>query len=97
MSMPKYAARRDANEPDLITVAEQLGWRLWKMHKPADWLGLRRGVWFVVEIKNPDCQGHADEYTTQQKIFHRDVTNCGGKVLVWRTEADLLRDSGARN
>lgn len=96
MATPKFAARRDNNEPELIRFAGRLGWKFWKMHEPADWLGLRRGVWHVVEIKNPDCQGHADEYTAQQRIFHADVFACGGKVLVWRTVEDVMADSGAR-
>ena len=94
--MPKYANRRDANEPELIEFAKRLGWRFWKMHEPADWLGLRRGVWHVAEIKNPNQEGHADEYTAQQKIFMADVFACGGKVLVWRTKEDVMRDSNAR-
>lgn len=93
---PKYAARRDNNEPALVPFAQQIGWRLWKMHEPADWLGLRRGVWHVIEIKNPDQEGHADEYTPQQRLFMAEVFRIGGRVLVWRTKDDVLRDSGAR-
>lgn len=96
MPTPRYAARRDNNEPELVTLATRLGWRLWKMHEPVDWLGLRRGKWHVIEIKNPDCEGHADEYTPQQRIFLRDVHNCGGRVLVWRTIDDVVSDSNSR-
>lgn len=96
MGVPRYAARRDRNEPALILVAEQLGWKLWKLNEPCDWIGLRRGRFHLIEIKHPDCEGHADEFTPQQRIFHRDVENCGGKVLIWRRDTDVMRDSGAR-
>jgi hypothetical protein len=94
--MPKHANRRDNNEEPLIELAKRLGWTFWQMNDPADWLALRRGVWYVLEIKNPDCEGHADEFTGKQVIFHADVKARGGKVLVWRTEEDVLRDSSSR-
>ncbi len=96
MTRPRYAARRDNNEPELVKFAARLGWRLWKTHEPADWIGLREGRWYLIEIKNPDCEGHADEYTPAQVIFHGDVKNCGGRILVWRTIDDVIRDSQAK-
>jgi hypothetical protein len=94
--MPKYAARRDAVEPEVIAFAKNLGWRFWQLGKPCDWLGLRRGVWHAIEVKNQNQQGHADEYTPDQKKFMTEVAACGGRVLVWRTRDCVLRDSGAR-
>lgn len=94
--MPRYAARRDLNEPELVRVARKLHWRLWKMHEPSDFLGLHRGVWHPIEIKNPEYEGQASEFTAQQKLFHTDVKNCGGRVLVWRTELDVINDSQGR-
>lgn len=89
--MPKYAGRRDENEPELVSFARSLGWLLWKLDQPCDWLGLRRGVWQPVEIKSDD-----GELTAKQQIFHTDAQNAGAKVLIWTTESDVLRDSGAR-
>ncbi len=68
---------------------------MFKLNEWGDWLGLRRGRWEIIEIKNPIKEGHADEYTAKQKIFHTDVKNMGGRILIWRTDADVLRDSGA--
>jgi len=59
-------------------------------------LALRRGVWYALEIKNPDCQGHADEYTYDQRKFMAEVAAVGGRVLVWRSKSDVLADSNAR-
>lgn len=96
MGKPRYALKRDANEPELVKLAHSLGWRFWKLHEPADWLALRRGVWHVVEIKNPDCEGHADEYTYDQRKFRAEVFACNGRLLTWRTKDDVFRDSNAR-
>lgn len=95
MSMPKHG-QRDNNEPEVIGFARKIGWRFWKLDQPCDWLALRRGVWYALEIKNPDCQGHADEYTMDQRKFMAEVAACGGRVLVWRTKDDVLAASNAR-
>jgi len=96
MGLNRHAARRDNNDGDLRKFAERLGWRLWPLKEPCDYLGLRRGEFHAVEIKNPDCEGHADEFTADEIKFMTEVKNCGGRILVWRRESDVLRDSGAR-
>lgn len=94
--MPKYAGRRDNNDSSLRAIAERLGWWLIQTDEPTDYIGVLRGVYNLIEIKNPDCEGHADEYTDKQKIFHQLALNRGAPILVWRTENDILRDSQAR-
>lgn len=91
MGMPKYAARRDANEQPLIKLAERLGWRLWKLDVPCDWLGCRRGVWHPIEIKSED-----GTLTPDQQVFHAEAFRCGATVLVWKTPEDVLAASQAR-
>lgn len=96
MGMPKYNARRDNNESPLVTLAIQLGWWMHKSQELGDWVGWRRGEWQVIEIKNPNQQGHADEYTPKQRLFRAEAFKRGAKILVWRVDADVYRDSGAR-
>lgn len=96
MAMPRHAARRDSVEPELVTFARRIGWELWKLDTPCDWLGLRRGTWYAIEIKDPDKRGHADEFTYDQRRFLADVAARGGRVLVWYVREDIMRDSGAR-
>lgn len=96
MGMPKYAARRDKVEPEVIEFAGKLGWKFWELKTPCDWLGLRRGQWFTIEVKDPAKEGHADEFTQPQRAFLAEVARCGGRVLVWRSKEDVMRDSGAR-
>ena len=66
------------------------------MNVPADWLGLYLDGWHVIEIKNPDKLGYKYEFTKDQKEFNEAVKNRGGKVLIWRTDADVFRDSRPR-
>lgn len=94
--MRRYAQRRDSNELPLVRFAERLGARLWRLDEPCDFLMLFRGRWEAVEIKNPEQEGHADEYTLLQREFHAEVFQRGGRVLVWRTKDDCLRDLGGR-
>jgi hypothetical protein len=96
MSLHRRAARRDNNDPELRTFAERMGWRLWQLKEPCDYIGLRRGVWFAIEIKNPDCEGHKDEFTYDEKKFIAEVSAVGGRILLWRTKDDVIRDSQAR-
>jgi len=91
MTMPRYAARRDANEPQLVTFARALGWWLTKLDEPCDWLGCRRGVWYPIEVKTED-----GELTAKQQIFHREAFKRGARVLIWKSTDDVLRDSNAR-
>lgn len=93
--MPKHG-RRDNNDHDLVTFARQFGWRCWKLDQPCDYLALRRGVWYALEIKNPECEGHAEEYTYDQRKFLAEVAAVGGRVLVWRTRGDVMQASNAR-
>lgn len=96
MTTHRYAARRDNNDPELVTFARRIGWELFPVKEYCDYFGLRRGVWYAVEIKNPDCEGHADEFTRDERNFMAKVAACGGRILLWRTKDDVLRDSNAR-
>lgn len=91
MTMPRYAAKRDANEPELAEYARCLGWMLTKLDEPCDWLGLHRGVWYPIEIKTEHGQ-----LTAKQQMFHVDAHKRNGRILIWRTKDDVDRDSGAR-
>jgi hypothetical protein len=92
----RYANRRDENDPVLAKGARALGWWLIKTDKPGDYLGGYRGAWYIVEIKNPEKHGHADEFTEDQKEFHVEAYRRNLPVLVWRTVEDVYRDSQAR-
>lgn len=90
----RRAARRDANERPLVDLAESLGWWMVKLDQPCDWIGCRRGVWFPIELKSPEREGHADEFTAAQVVFHGDARARRAPVLVWRTAEDVMQASG---
>lgn len=92
----RYALRRDSNDKPLANFARALGWWLHKTHTPGDYLGAFRGVWHVVEIKDPAKEGHADEFTDAQREFHAEAFRRGLSIKVWRTREDVVRDSGGR-
>lgn len=90
MTMPRYAGKRDANEPDLLDLAEQLGAQFEKIGPLDGWIGFR-GKWVPLEIKTDE-----GEYTPKQVNFIARCRNRGLPVWTWRTEADVMRDLGAR-
>src|SRR5688500_14836803 len=59
----RFAARRDANEPPLVKLAQSLG-ALMVQSGPLDWLCCWRGRWIPVEIKTA-----TGKYTDAQVIF----------------------------
>ena len=84
------AKRRDDVEPDLIKLARKLGAWMIKLDEPCDWLMFYRGVWQPVEVKDPSCEGHADEFTPAQRAFRAEAFQRGAKLIVWRTINDVL-------
>lgn len=92
MSLPRYAARRDDNEPELIQLARQIGAEFEKIG-PLDWWCGFRGRWVPLEIKNPDGK---NKYTDTQISFLARCKERQLPVWTWRGEADVMRDLGAR-
>jgi hypothetical protein len=87
--------KRDANEPQLVETALKFGAR-WRIGPPLDGWILWRGQWLPVEIKLPEREGTANEYTPLQKRFFAFCREFGGKWLTWRTDDDVIRDLGGR-
>lgn len=95
MSMPRYAGKRDANEKPLVNLAREIG-AFWLYAGPFDGWACWRGRWLLVEVKNPNCEGHADEYTKDQVQMMIRLRERGIVWSVWRTENDVYRDLGVR-
>jgi hypothetical protein len=90
------AKRRDIVEPALIKFARTLGAWMIKLDEPCDWLMWYRGCWELVEVKDPSVEGHADEFTTAQRAFRAEAFRRGAKLIVWRTEEDVMNSLNAR-
>ena len=87
---------RDANEQPLVKLAERLG-GAWREDGPLDgWLWVpRQARWMPVEIKLPEREGLANEYTPLQRRFFTWAREVNAPWWVWRTEDDVLRCMGA--
>lgn len=90
--MPKYAAKRDGNEFDLVTAARQIGVHMVKA-PPLDWWACFRGRWVPVEIKNPDGR---NRYTDEQKLFLLHCRERQAPVWTWRTVDDIVTSLNAK-
>lgn len=86
----RRAARRDTNENELVSLAEQLG-GLWEQTPPLDGWLLWRGVWTPVEIKHGK-----NPYTESQVLFLARCKERNAPVWTWRTERDVMACMGAR-
>ena len=92
MTMPRFAGKRDANENPLISLARTIGAEFEKVG-PLDWWCGFRGRWVPLEIKNIDGR---NRYTDQQVRFLARCNERQLPVWTWRTEADVMRDLGAK-
>lgn len=88
-------AHRDANEGPLIALAQQLGGQFLAGPPLDGWLWAR-GKWLPVEIKRPEREGAAREYTPLQKRFISWCALHNAPWHIWRDDKDVLRTFGAR-
>ena len=84
MTLPRFAARRDATEPDIVDALESLGFHVERLSEPGipDLLLSRRHRWYVAECKTP--RGRA---TKSQNAFRLRAL---GPVAVFREVGDVL-------
>lgn len=90
MSLNRFAKRRDANEPELISIARKLGAHCERTDKPLDWLIGWRGRWIPTEIKTGEKEGHKNEFKPDQQRFMRDCEERGLQFWVWRYDTDVI-------
>lgn len=51
MSIRRHDAKRDANEPEIVSALEVMGCKVIRMDQPCDLLVLHRGTVILVEVK----------------------------------------------
>ena len=98
MKLPsRYATiSRDANEPELVQFAKQLGGH-WLQAPPLDGWLFYQGAWRgPIEIKLPEREGLKYEYTAAQKRFFSWAELRRATWIVWRTQDDVLKTLNAR-
>ena len=90
VSIHRFAARRDANESEIVQVARAFG-AFWVPTGPLDGWICYRGDWFPVELKT--AQGR---YTAAQKRFLAECLYRRARVFTWRCAKDVFETLGAQ-
>lgn len=68
MSLNRYAKRRDAAEPEVVSTLQSCGFSVVRIDRPVDLLvGFRRRMW-AVEVKSSD-KGYGKRLNTNQQAF----------------------------
>lgn len=84
-------SRRDNNDEPLTKAARLMGCLLLK-DPPLDywfwWAGISTH-WTPMDIKDPKREGHADEYTDDQREFIAQCKELGAHYEIWRTVEDI--------
>lgn len=88
MSLNRYAAKRDANEQEIIDALERVGADVTQLDEPADLLVDFRGTWHLLEVKVSE----RSKLTDKQANFHS--AHPGRVRIVW-TPLMALRAVGA--
>lgn len=83
MSLNRWAARRDANEPAIVDALEACGFSVYRLGKPADLLLGKHGITRIVEVKTDD-----GELTPAQRDFW-SIWRGNGRIVL-RTVDDAL-------
>jgi len=84
MGLPKYRAKADANEAEIIKALEQIGCAVWRLKRPVDLLIGYRGQTGLIEVKNPDGRNRIEP---EQQEF---IDNWKGNVYVVRTVDEAI-------
>lgn len=95
MSLKRYAAARDANEPEIVAALRAVGASVRLLDSPADLLVGFREVTFLIECKlPPGSKGglSRSQLTPDQKDFH---ATWRGQIAIVRTPEEALRVIGA--
>lgn len=86
---PKYARKKDLNQPEIVAALIQAGCSVWVLHTPVDLLVGHRGRVFLFEVKRPERQKRR---TPEQRDF---LATWRGQCDVITTAEEALRIMGA--
>jgi hypothetical protein len=90
MTLNRYAARRDANDGEIYEQALKLGWYLYRIKDPADYLGCLKCQmrWYPIEIKSEHGR-----FTDAQKLFRSDCRLWRMPYLVWHSVDEMIEQT----
>lgn len=87
MSLNRYAKKRDASEPEIVTALQQCGFSVVRIDTPADLLVGFRGRCWVIECKS-GSKGYAKDLNANQKAF--DASWRGPKLVILRSAQEAI-------
>lgn len=87
MSMPRYAARMDANQAEICRALRKAGAKVTVIRQPVDLRVQRRGKMFLAEVKDGRKPPSARHLTPQQEQFIATWTACPVVVVTSVDEA----------
>ncbi|MFC0246816.1 hypothetical protein ACFOLL_13085 [Falsochrobactrum ovis] len=83
----RYAAKRDAVEPEIVMALQRCGFSVIRMDTPVDLLAGFRGVSYLVEVKS-GSKGYAKSLNPNQQTFAAQWN--GGPVYILRSSDDAI-------
>lgn len=89
--MPKYGAKVDDNQKQIVAALEKIGCTVLTIGKPVDLLVGLRSRNFLIEVKNPNSSGYKG--TKEQRDFIRDWP--GQVQVLWTAEQAIKLVTGA--
>lgn len=88
MSIPKYAAKRDDNEQEIVKALEAIGCTVFRLDSPVDLLIGRNARNWLVEVKDGNKPPSHRRLTASQKRFFADWK---GQVRVVETAEEAVQ------
>lgn len=85
--IPRYTAKRDASEPEIVATLKQCGFSVHRLDQPCDLLVGFRGRAWLVECKS-GTKGYGKDLNTNQKAFAGDWR--GPKIVILRSAQDAM-------
>ena len=93
--MKRHAARRDANEPEIVQALQRMGVQVWRHDTPMDLLCFDNCTkhFFWVEVKNPNVQNRR----TQIQNDFIAATRGGFRAVIETTDETIALVNAIRN
>ena len=92
MSLRRFAAKADRNQPEIVAALRSAGYDVMFIGKPVDLLAAKNGVNFLLEVKVPKAKGErGGRLTPEQEEF---FANWRGQKAVVRTVEEALEAVG---
>ena len=94
MSLNRYDAKRDQNEPEIVSTLRSVGAAVWLLSRPCDLLVGFRGRFVTMEVKKPGPPS-AQRLTLLEDIYAATCASMGLPHYIVSSIAEALAAIGA--